>query len=97
MNAKSDSGTYRNFTSLLRDSLLIAEKTDWTEEDCSAPNYTLLAEEEAYPKGKRIDYIFVSDAIKPLTYEMICTATNRCPYGEFLSDHNALVIDAEIG
>lgn len=97
MNAKPDSGTYRNFTSLLRDSLLIAEETDWTEADCSAPNYTLLAEGESYPKGKRIDYIFVSDAIKPLTYEMICTSTNRCPYGEFLSDHNALVIDAEIG
>lgn len=97
MNAKSDSGTYRNFTSLLRDSLLIAEKTDLTEADCSAPNYTLLAEDESYPKGKRIDYIFVSDAVNVLSYEMIYTATNRCKYGEFLSDHNALVIDAEIG
>ena len=81
----------------MRDSLLIAKKTELTAEDCSAPNYTLLGEDEPYPKGKRIDYIFVSDAVVPLTYEMIHTATNRCPYGAFLSDHNALIIDAEIG
>ena len=96
MNSKPDSGAYRVYISLLRDSLLIAANASVDGSYCTSPNYNLLAEDESYSRcGNRIDYVFVSDGIKVNRYDMIHTTTNRCKYGEFLSDHNALTMNIE--
>ena len=48
--------------------------------------------------GGRIDYVWVSkDNLSVRDYKMIHTSTNLCPYGEYISDHNAVIAQIEIG
>ena len=42
-------------------------------------------------EGLYIDHIFFRGNMKILSVNMIPTATNLCPYGHYLSDHNAIV------
>lgn len=46
--------------------------------------------------GGRIDYVWVSkDNLSVQDYKMIHTSTNLCPYGEYISDHNAVIAKVE--
>jgi len=38
-----------------------------------------------------IDHILITDGVRVHSVKMIHTSTNLCPYGEYLSDHNAIV------
>ena len=46
--------------------------------------------------GGRIDYVWVSkNNLSVRDYKMIHTSTNLCPYGEYISDHNAVIAKVE--
>lgn len=92
MNSTPDSGVYSKFTEILSDSLEASRGLSLESAYSSSPGLICYAKDADYKKdGHRIDYIFVSKNIVVQNYKMIHTASNRCPYGEYLSDHNAVI------
>lgn len=92
MNSVPSEDPYKIYTGLLRDALVYSTGSKVSPSYSTSPGYNYLAEGADYIKdGHRIDYIFVSNEITVNNYKMIHTSTNRCEYGSFISDHNALV------
>lgn len=93
MNSEPKTSVYRTFTEILTDSFHVAKNNSVEEKASTSPGLYHRVSEENYVKdGHRIDYIFVSNnSFEVLTYKMLHTATNLCPYGEYLSDHNAII------
>ena len=98
MNARPNTEEYEIITSVLQDSIKISSGAteDINLSSCTGCWY---CESDAdYNKvGFRIDYIFVSkDNCSVLNYKMVQTSTNISPYGEYSSDHNAVIAQLEI-
>lgn len=93
MNSEPKSSVYRTFTEILTDSFHAAQNNSVEAKASTSPGLYHRVSEENYVKdGHRIDYIFVSNnSFDVLTYKMLHTATNLCPYGEYISDHNAII------
>ena len=98
MNAEPKSTAYRNFTDTLVDAFHAAAKNPFEEDASTSPGLYVRSSEDAYIiDGHRIDYVFVTaENVTVSTYNMIHTATNISPYGAFISDHNAIVVQLTI-
>lgn len=90
MNSTPDSEVYRLYTERLCDARAAAAET-LPADLCTSPGFHWCGSAaDLSRRGHVIDYIFVSPNVRAERYGMICTATNLCPYGPFLSDHNAV-------
>lgn len=93
MNAEPKTSVYRTFAGALTDTFHAAQINDVEEKASTSPGLYQRAAEENYVRdGHRIDYIFISnESFDVASYKMLHTATNLCPYGEYISDHNAVI------
>lgn len=98
MNAIPGSAAYRAFSSGLVDSFHAAAYNPIDENASTSPGlYHRVSEESYVTDGHRIDYIWVSsDNTHVASYNMLHTATNLCAYGEYISDHNAIIAEVLI-
>lgn len=98
MNAEPGSAAYSKFTAGLVDSFHAAPNNPFDEDTSTSPGLYYRTSEDAFVvDGHRIDYVFISkENITALKYNMLHTATNLCSYGQFLSDHNAVVVAISI-
>ena len=96
MNSSSGTTPYNILTKDLKDSR--TNSTGKTLDNMfysTSPGLNYVAEGSDYiANGFVIDHILVTDNVTVLNYDMIHTSTNLCPYGAYLSDHNA--VEAEI-
>lgn len=98
MNSTPNSEAYNAFNTSLRDALVYSKGTKVLSSYSSSPGYNYITDGMDYIKnGHRIDYIFVTSDITVNNYKMIHTSTNCCEYGEFISDHNAIIADITFG
>lgn len=96
MNTIRDTEPYNILTSVFRDSMLISAGDTVSREYSTRPGFRVCESEADFVKdGCCIDYIFVTDDVRVNHYGMIPTSTNLCPYGEFISDHNAIFAELE--
>lgn len=94
MNSTPSSNAYPLLISYLRDSRDVSQGTTVPSQISTSPWYSHCNTEADYvANGHRIDYILVSHAVKVTNYRMVHTSTNLCPYGAYLSDHNAVIAD----
>ena len=92
MNDTPTSAMYKNFTAVLRDSRVVSEGKTLSEKLSTSPGFQHYRSANDYvDNGHLIDYIFVSDTVTVRNYKMIHTASNLCKYGEYISDHNAII------
>lgn len=98
MNSEPGSAAYKKFVSALTDSFFAVPENPFDEDTSTSPGLYYRTDAESYViDGHRIDYIFISaENVNALTYSMLHTSTNLCDYGTFLSDHNAVIVKAEI-
>lgn len=97
MNSQPDAEQYPILTERLRDCRLAS--TGHTEDGVTStsPGFTYCESEADYVRnGHIIDYVFVTEGIEVKEYTMIHAATNLCPYGEYISDHNAVIAELEL-
>lgn len=98
MNAEPSSAAYKKFTSGLVDSFYAVPNNPFDEDASTSPGLYYRTSEDAYViDSHRIDYVFLSkENITALKYNMLHTSSSLCKYGEFLSDHNAIVVHISI-
>ena len=99
MNSAPDSTAYDNFTAELNDSFHAATNNSFVEGTSTYTSglYYRNSEDTFVIDDRRIDYVFISkENISALKYNMLHTVTNLCRYGQFLSDHNAVVVTISI-
>lgn len=98
MNSTPSSNEYSIITKTLKDSLRISKGKKVSEAYSTYTGFWHCKTELDYKKSNfRIDYIFVStEAVSVLNYKMVHTSTNLCPYGEYMSDHNAVIAQLEL-
>ncbi len=98
MNATPGSAPYKKLTSSLLDSFSVAASNPFEEDISTAPGLYYRASEDAYvTNGHRIDHVFLSqENVSAITFNMLHTSSNLCDYGEYLSDHNAVVVQIAI-
>ena len=98
MNSRPDTETYHIFTETMRDALHCAHQCTAEANEATSPGlYACDDPNKTLHNGHRIDYIFLSpEKIDAVRYSMIHTATNLCPYGEYISDHNAVIAELKI-
>jgi len=93
MNSRPTWGAHMKFTSALMRDTRVKSQGDTVESVYStspganyvAPGYDYIAD------GHVIDFIFVSRKMITNNYKMIHASTNLCEYGEYISDHNAII------
>lgn len=97
MNSRPDSEAYRILTSTLRDSRLYSKGETVDSRYATSPDFRWVESEDEYRQdGHIIDYLMISRQITVNNYKMVWTSTNLCPYGEFISDHNAIIVNVGI-
>ncbi|MBQ7346587.1 MAG: endonuclease/exonuclease/phosphatase family protein [Clostridia bacterium] len=97
MNSLPTSPAYTTFTSVLQDSRVYSEGKTLSDRLSTSPGLYYCASQADYASnGHLIDYVFVSNLITVSSYKMVHTSTNLCPYGEYLSDHNAVIAKIKI-
>ena len=99
MNSNSASNEYSIITKTLQDSLKVSKGKSVDEKyDTYTGLWHCKGTWDYKAKGDaRIDFVFVSkEGLSVLNYKMIHTSTNLCPYGEYMSDHNAVIARLEL-
>lgn len=97
MNSRPESEQYPILTSNLRDSRIVSEGRSMDEKTCTSPGLRYCESEADFRRtGHIIDYVFVTEGITVKNYDMIQTSTNLCPYGEYISDHNAVIAEIQL-
>ncbi|MBO5295430.1 MAG: endonuclease/exonuclease/phosphatase family protein [Clostridia bacterium] len=92
MNSLPESLVYQTFTEVLRDARTVSLGDSVDAKYSTSPGMRYYRDGEDFlANGHLIDYIFVSKSITVKKYSMIHTSSNRCPYGEYISDHNAII------
>lgn len=92
MNSRPDSEAYAAVTSTLQDSRVCSKGITVDALLATSPEMQFYRSEADYLKnGHIIDYVFVSEDVTVQNYKMIHTASNLCPYGSYISDHNAVI------
>ncbi len=95
MNSEPTTNTYAAYTSILTDTCVEVDSPYINYNTGYGYNYVDPATKAYRVDGHRIDYVFVSETVTTYGYNMIHTSTNLCPYGEYLTDHNAVI--AQVG
>ncbi|MBQ7346642.1 MAG: endonuclease/exonuclease/phosphatase family protein [Clostridia bacterium] len=97
MNSQPDSEQYAILTSALRDSRLASQGKTMDGLTSTSPGFWYCENEDSIRKnGHIIDYVFVTERVAVKNYTMIHAATNLCPYGAYISDHNAVIAEIEL-
>lgn len=97
MNSRPDTEAYRVLTSALRDARLYSKGDTVDGRYATSPDLRWVESEADYRQdGHVIDYLMISRQITVNNYKMVWTSTNLCPYGEFISDHNAVIVNVGI-
>ena len=97
MNSQPDSEQYPILTSNLRDSRIVSEGRTMDGLTSTSPGFWYCESEADFRRnGHIIDYVFVTEGITVKNYDMIHAATNLCPYGAFISDHNAVIAEIQL-
>ena len=97
MNSRPESEQYPILTSNLRDSRIVSEGRTVDGKICTSPGLRYCESEADFKRnGHLIDYVFVTEGITVKNYDMIQTSTNLCPYGEYISDHNAVIAEIQL-
>ena len=91
LNCVPDSDPHRELSTVLTDTRRAAQGETLADTLTSSPGLTYLADGQTLPEnGHFIDHIFFMGNVTVHSTHMIPTATNLCPYGAYLSDHNAV-------
>ena len=97
MNSRPETEAYRILTSSLRDARLYSKGATVDSRYATSPDFRWVESEADYRHdGHIIDYLMISRQITVNNYKMVWTSTNLCPYGEFISDHNAIIVNVGI-
>ncbi|MBQ7346591.1 MAG: endonuclease/exonuclease/phosphatase family protein [Clostridia bacterium] len=97
MNSEPDSSVYATFTASLNDARVKAEGKTLNSLYSTGPGFKYYESVYDYIiNGHTIDYIFLSKNVVSVSYKMIHTASNLCPYGEYISDHNAVIAEIQL-
>ena len=101
MNSRYPSEEYSTITKVLNDSLKVSKGKTVNSKYATYTGFWHCKNEytdyRIIEDGGPIDYIFISkENISVLNYKMIHTSTNLCPYGEYISDHNAIIAELEL-
>ena len=92
MNSNAKSETYGVFTAQLDNSRIVASLDTVASKYSTGTGFNQLETAGVNASnGHVIDYIFVSDDALVRNYSMIYTTTSECIYGEYISDHNAII------
>ncbi len=79
---------------VFKDALTVSKGEKISSLLSTAPDIVYCKSEENVSKnGHRIDHIFVTANIEVLHYRAVYTATNLCKYGNYMSDHNAVIAE----
>lgn len=97
LNSKPNSAEYEKVSAKLSDSFAITKGQKYNSALSTYTGFWYCQSTSDYRKeGFRIDYVWVSkNNLSVLDYNMIHTSTNLCPYGEYISDHNAIIAKIE--
>ncbi len=92
-NATATSDEIKTLTGFFGDAKLSAKGATVAPELSSSPGlYYCASEADLVKNGHCIDFIFhTEEAVAVESFKMIHTATNLCAYGEWISDHNAII------
>lgn len=94
MNSGPSSETYGVFTAALYDARVRSRGKQIYQHLSTSPGFNYVTSlDNAIANDHIIDYIFCTRNITVNDYKMIHTSTNLCEYGEFISDHNAIIAD----
>ena len=94
MNSRPDSEAYAVYTSYLNDARVHSKGNTLPDEISTSPWFWYCESEADYCRNFHIiDYIFTSSNVTVQNYGMIHTCTNLCPYGAYISDHNAVIAE----
>lgn len=97
MNSEIDTEPYNIMSKVLCDTRTYSKGSTVARDFSTSPWFWYCKTEADYKKdGHYIDYIFVSKGITVKNHKMIHTATNLCPYGSYISDHNAMISEIEL-
>lgn len=97
MNSTNGSEPYLTLVSRLRDARKYSEGDTVDPTHSTAGGFQCCESEADVMKTSHvIDYIFVSRSITVNNYKMIYANTNLCPYGAYMSDHNAVIAQLTI-
>ncbi len=97
MNSRPTSEAYAVYTKQLKDCRVHSEGKTLPAEISTSPWFWYCNSEADYCADSHIiDYIFVSSNITVQNYDMIHTCTNLCPYGAYISDHNAVIAEIKL-
>ena len=96
-NSKSNDTEYSKVSKVMNDSFSVTLGKKTNPLLNTYTGFWYCASTADYKKdGGRIDYVWVSkDNLSVHDYKMIHTSTNLCPYGEYISDHNAVIAKVE--
>ncbi len=97
MNSRPDTDAYENLTKSLKDSRICSRGDTFDASWSTSPGMCYHENEADFRRdGHIIDYVFVSQDIEVNRYGMVQTASNLCPYGAYISDHNAVIADISL-
>lgn len=98
MNSNAEHRVYSIYTKKLNDSFTAAADNKIAPEVSTAPDLHYISSASHMSVGSvRIDYVYTSkENVVVGRYNMLQTSTNLCPYGPYMSDHNAVVVSLYI-
>ena len=97
MNSEIDTEPYNIMSKALCDSRVYSKGATIARDYSTSPGFWYCeTESDVKRNGHYIDYIFVSKSITVKNHKMIHTATNLCLYGEYISDHNAMIAEIQL-
>lgn len=98
MNSNAEHRVYSIYTEKLNDSFTAAADNKIAPEVSTAPDLHYISTLDHMAVGSvRIDYVYTSkENVVVGRYNMLQTSTNLCPYGTYMSDHNAVIVSLYI-
>jgi len=97
LNSEPDSAGYDEMCGKMFDSRKYAEGVSVPDSLTSSPGLLYIEKEKDLPKnGHFIDHIFFKGSAYIHYVKMELTGTNLCQYGEYMSDHNAVIANISI-